>query len=172
MATESVVLKFPRMFVGSVLLLAVLMVLGLLVLPAEAAGVRRGVQAQNGEFVLIRTVPARHAVRTQPPGMAVLVSANVQPETQQMLGGSELDDADFSAITAAVPGRSARGAVGGALQGAGLLGLGAGRGPAGGTGVPAAGPGGVLGNIHGATRNLGGQITGALQGAGLLKGGG
>ena len=160
--------RFTPVFVAAVLLLAALLMLGLLATPAGAAGARRAVKPVNGEFVLMRDVSARHATRKQPPGMAILVNASVQPETASMLGDLELDDAATDAIGAAAPGVHVQQSVGQALHGAGLL-------QGGRSGVPAVntgGPVGVLGSVGGATRGIGNQITGALQGAGLLKGGG
>ncbi len=169
---ERPVLKFPRVFISSVLLLAALLVLGLLAVPAEAAGVRRGVHTRPGEFVLVRAVPDRSATRKQPPGLATIIDPSVRPEMQGMLGDLELDDAAFSTLSSGAPaGMLARDAVGGALKGAGLLDgslHGVGVAPA----ISTGGPGGVLGAMGGATRGIGNQVTGALQGAGLIKGGG
>ena len=168
---ERPVLKFPRVFISSVLLLAALLVLGLLAVPAEAAGARRGVHTRPGEFVLVRAVPDRNATRKQPPGLATIIDPSVRPEMQGMLGDLELDDAAFSALSGAPAGMLARDAVGGALEGAGLLG-GSRHGVGGAPAIPTGGPGGVLGAMGGATRGIGNQVTGALQGAGLIKGGG
>ncbi|WP_298191579.1 hypothetical protein [Metallibacterium sp.] len=163
-------LKFPRVFISSVLLLALLLVLSVLALPVEAAGARRGVNTKPGEFVLVRAVPDRHATRMQPPGLATIIDPSVRPEMHDMLGNLELDDAAYSAISGAAPGTVVGDAVGGALHGAGLLqsGSASGRVPT----INTGGPGGVLGSVGGATRNVGNQIAGALQGAGLIKGGG
>ncbi len=168
---ERLVLKFPRAFIGAVLLLAALLVLGLLAVPAEAAGARRGVHTRPGEFVLVRAVPDRSATRKQPPGLATIIDPSVRPEMQAMLGDLELDDAAFSALSGAPAGILARGAVGGALKGAGLL-DGSPQGVGGAPAIATGGPGGVLGAVGGATRGIGNQVAGALQGAGLIKGGG
>lgn len=163
-------LRFPSRFIGSVLLLALLLVLTLLALPVDAAGARRGVNIQPGEFVLVRAVPDRHATRKQPPGLATLIDPSVRPEMHDMLGDLELDDAAFSVISGAAPGVAAGNMVGGALLDAGLLqnGSASGRVPA----INSGGPGGMMGGIGGVTRNIGNQVTGALQGAGVIKGGG
>lgn len=163
-------IKFPRIFIGSVLLLALLLVLSVLALPVEAAGARRGFNTKPGEFVLVRAVPDRHATRMQAPGLATIIDPSVRPEMRGMLGNLELDDAAYAAISGAAPGAVVENAVGGALHGADLLqsGSGSGRVPA----INSGGPGGVLGSVGGATRSIGNQITGALQGAGVIKGGG
>lgn len=162
-------LKFPRVFISSVLLLALLLVLSVLALPVEAAGVRVGVHTKPGEFVLVRAVPDRSATRKQPPGLATIIDPSVRPEMHDMLSNLGLDDAAMSAISGAPAGVLVESSVGNALQGAGLLQSGSANGR-----VPAntGGPGGVLGSVGGATRNIGNQITGALQGAGLIQGGG
>ncbi len=155
------------------LALAVLLVAALFS-PVDAAGARRGVKATGGEFVLVRDVPARYAIRKQPPGMAVLIDAGVSKEVNAALGtlGShELSDSEFSALGTGIPTRNLGDSLLGALGNAGLLNR-QGQGGVLRNGGAKGGPGGVTGAVRGATRGIGSTISGALHGAGLLSKGG
>ncbi len=152
------------------LALAVLMIVAIFS-PVDAAGARRGVKATGGEFVLVRNVPARYAIRKQSPGMAVLIDAGVSREVNAALGSHELSDSEFSALATGIPTRNLGDSLLGALGNAGLLNRqtlsGVSR-----NGGAKGGPGGVTGAVRGATRGISSTISGALQGAGLLNKGG
>lgn len=132
---------------------------------ADAAGARQGVYPWLGEIVLLRDVPARAAVRSAPPGMALLIDPSPRGELEATLAARELDDGDLLATATAVP------MVGSALQGMtnvhSLIGTTFGAAPARGV-VPGGAMIGPFGALGGATRGVGGSVNGALQGAGLL----
>ena len=71
---------------------------------ALASGARQAVKARHGEMVILRDVSARHAYRTQPPGMAVIVDPSPRRELGQALGTStgmeELDEGDYAGLEA------------------------------------------------------------------------
>jgi len=74
--------------------------------PAHASGARQGVTPRHGEMTLLRDVSARHAYRTQPPGMALIADPSPRREIGNALGTStgmeELDDSDFASLDAGV----------------------------------------------------------------------
>ncbi len=148
--------------------------LGLLLvaaLPADAAGARTGVQPNHGEMVLLRDVNARHAVRPVPPSIGLIVDPTPTRQLQPLLASGELSDADFMALDtgnsvtgAARPGTgqiatTVSSTIGGVFSGGSTR-------DAGGAGVLGSGPGGALGGsmgaVTGATRGIGAQVTGAL----------
>lgn len=88
----------PRIW--GVALLAVMMT-GLLSAGARAGDARKGVKANRGEIVVLRTVPTRYATRMEPPGVALIVDPRPNRELETALGkGSELNDAEIAALSA------------------------------------------------------------------------
>lgn len=139
---------------------------GVLLAPgaAFAADAHQGVNAEPGELVLLRDVSARHAYRSPPPGMALIVNPSPKAEIDMMLGTGELSDAEYAALGAGSPGprpittveQMTSRAIGGSLAGVtshnGMLS---------GSGMTDAlgGPMGAVGNV---TRGVGDQVRGAL----------
>ncbi|MBB6185148.1 hypothetical protein [Oleiagrimonas soli] len=69
--------------------------------PIHAGDAHKAVKAQHGEMVLLRDVPARHATRSQPPGMALIVDPRPNRELAGALGtGGELDDSQIASLSA------------------------------------------------------------------------
>lgn len=129
-----------------------------------AADAHRGVTAKPGEIVLQRNVPARHAARPAPPGIALIVNPSPQRELQAALGTGELSDGEYAAIgssigTSVQPTTQIAGTVDKTI-GQGLAALGGTH--------PSTLPGGnslggsALGMVGSTTRGLGDTVQGAL----------
>ncbi len=140
--------------------------LALLPVHAEASGARHSDKARHGEIVVLRDVHSRHAYRSMPPGMAVIVDPSPQRELANILGTGELSDDEFAAIGASTGGAPVAGpttvermtshAVNGSL---GVLT--SNSGPLSGTSLT----GSVsvpIGAVHRATSGIADQINGAL----------
>jgi hypothetical protein len=128
----------------------------------HAADAHRAVQAQPGDIVLLRNVPARPADRPAPPGMAVMVSPSPRSEINASLGAGELSDEDFAQLGAmATPAEQLQSsAVGRTLDAMLVRSSGSGATVAGnGVSNTIAAPIGAVGN---ATRGIGNQVQGAL----------
>jgi len=76
----------------------------LLPMVADASGARRSDKQQHGEIVVMRDVSARHAYRSKPPGMAIIVDPSPRSELERILGTGELTDAEFAALGAGTAG--------------------------------------------------------------------
>ncbi|MCE7032334.1 hypothetical protein LY625_06820 [Lysobacter sp. GX 14042] len=140
--------------------------LALAPLLAQASGARHSDKARHGEIVVLRDVHARHAYRSMPPGMAVIVDPSPRTELERVLGTGELTDAEFAALGAStgagpVAGpttveRMTRHAVGGSLDVlTGNSGPLSGASLSGSVSVP-------IGAVHRATGGIADQINGAL----------
>lgn len=129
---------------------------------AHAADAHVAAKAEHGEIVLLREVPARHAYRTQPDALALIVDPSPAPELERMLGLGELSDADYAALDAGTDEASAAsaGTTVERMTGTALGGLGAMTRSRDGT-DPAGGLRGI--GVVGATvRGIGSQVQGAL----------
>jgi hypothetical protein len=128
---------------------------------AQSAG--EVLQAQPGDIVLTRNVPARIAYR-QPvsPGMALVISPmpNQQLDNALGLSNGEVSDDDAANLSASSPSSNTT-TVGQALNNALGNSLGSHIGGSNGT-APGAAVGGSMGAIGNATGGIGGQVTGAL----------
>lgn len=85
--------------IHSVLLVSAV-VMAVLPVTADASGARRSDKQQHGEIVVMRDVSSRHAYRSQPPGMAIIVDPSPRSELERILGTGELTDAEFAALGA------------------------------------------------------------------------
>ncbi|HET7932153.1 MAG TPA: hypothetical protein VFL63_12305 [Rhodanobacteraceae bacterium] len=132
----------------------------------NAAGARNGVHAKPGEIVLLRNVPTRPAVRTAPPGLALLVDPTPNAQIKGALGSAEMSDAEAGAINAPV--RAATGDLTATLTGRASITT---TGTTGGLATPRQPDNhtGPLGAVGSATRAIGPQVTGALQALPLGK---
>ncbi|MCL7743871.1 hypothetical protein LV476_02740 [Guyparkeria hydrothermalis] len=151
---------------------AVMLAAGLLLgtawpVAGHAAGSRAAVEAQPGEMVLLRAVPARHATRTMPPGRALMV--NPSPESELESGLSHLEIANDSYGQVAAGGQGAPGGVVAGSMSSFMSPLGVGARGGDRTPAPRAATGGAMGA---ATGSIASQVTGALAGAGLMGQGG
>ena len=140
-------------------------------------------QAEEGDIVLGRDVPARIAYRDAPPGQAMTASASPRPQIYQALGigngksgtlaglGRELSAAEIDAVSAGVAPIQGGGSLSATFLQAGLVGPGTtSQAVANGTqGGPSAGAGGIASTVTGATSGIGAAITGALAPLGNLK---
>lgn len=146
--------------------LTLLIAAGSSVAPAVvlAADAHQAVKPEPGEIVLLRDVSARQAIRSAPPGMALIMDPSPKREIDMMLGTGELSDAEYASLGAGAADAQSRTtvelmigrAVGGSLTGT-----------ASGNGTLAAGgivqPIGVsTGGVGGATRGFADQVNGAL----------
>ena len=134
---------------------------------ASAAGSRAAVDAKPGEIVLLRSVPARPAARSMPPGRALLVDPSPKSEMEQGLSHLEISPGSYGQVAAGGGnGPVASGGMGGSINSITqqLVGGSAQRGDS----APSA-AGGAIGS---ATGSIGSTVTGALSGAGLLGQGG
>lgn len=133
----------------------------------HAAGSRAAVEAQPGEIVLLRAVPARHAARTMPPGRALMVNPSPEPELDSGLSQLEIANESYGRVAAGGQG-SPGGVVGGSMSSF-MAPLGVGTRGGDRTPAPSAAAGGAMGA---ATGSIASQVTGALAGAGLMGQGG
>lgn len=134
---------------------------------ASAAGSRAAVEAKPGEIVLLRSVPARPAARSMPPGRALLVDPSPKSEMEQGLSHLEISPGSYGQVAAGGGnGPVASGGLGGSINSLTqpLVGGSAPRGES----APSA-AGGAMGAVTG---SIGSTVTGALSGAGLLGQGG
>lgn len=152
----------------AVILLTGLLVGGVWPNSSDAAGSRSAVEAQPGELVLMRAVPARPAARSAPPGRALLVDPSPRSEIEQGLSSLEITDGGYGQIAAgassggATPSSAISQSVTQSLQS--VSGQAGQRG-----GSPTMSFGG---SVSAATGSIGSQVTGALSGAGLFSQGG
>lgn len=147
-------------------LLALLIAAGVALAPGMvlAAGARQDDKAKPGEIVLLRDVSARHAYRSAPPGMALIVDPSPKGEIDMMLGTGELSDAEYASLGAGVADpqsqttveRMTSRAVGGSLTG-----VASGNAMLTGNGFTQT-LGVSMGTVGGATRGVGDQVRGAL----------
>lgn len=142
-----------------------LLLIALVLTPASASasGARKGVHARHGEMVLLRDVSARHAVRTKPPGMALIVDPSPKSNIDQTLGTGELSDEEYASLGAGVSGAPAPAVT--RMTDRALAPLGSltstTNGTVSGSGINQAlgVPMGAVGNV---TRGVGDQVRGAL----------
>lgn len=139
------------------------LLIGLLLMPAiaSASGARKAVHPKHGEIVLLRDVSARHAVRSKPPGMALIVDPSPRRSIDLALGTGELTDEEYASIGAgspAGPSPAITQVTGRALA---PLGLSSTSGTMSDNGIHQAMgvPMGAVGNV---TRGVGDQVRGAL----------
>ena len=132
-----------------------------------AAGSRAAVEAKPGEIVVMRTVPARPAARSAPPGQALLITPNPESELDSGLSHLEIASDSYGRVSAGGQG-TPRGGITGRSVSSLMMPLGA---QSGGERSPA--PKAAIGSAMGAaTGSIGSQVSGALAGAGLLGQGG
>lgn len=139
---------------------------GALLAPATAfaADAHQGVNAEPGEIVLLRDVSARHAYRSPPPGMALIVDPSPKSEISMMLGTGELTDAEYASLGAGTAGtrpittveQMTSRAIGGSLAG-----VTSGNGTLSGNGITQS-LGVHMGAVGNVTRGIGDQVRGAL----------
>lgn len=132
-----------------------------------SAGVSNKVNAEPGDIVVMRTVPARPAARQAPPSRALMINPKPNGELLNGLGAVELSDSAYASISA-----GERGPVHSAVHDATsqlVTELGSTAGSSGLlTGAGAAGS--ITGAVGGATAGIGSAVTGAVAGAGLGAG--
>ena len=159
--TECAALRAVGACAGAVLLIAAW--------PAgsQAAGSRAAVEAQPGEIVVMRAVPARPAARSMPPGQALLVTPGPESELESGLSHLEITSDSYGRVSAGGQGAIRGGVVGHAMSSL-MSPLGA-RSAGERSSAPKAAIGGAVGA---ATGSISGQVKGALAGAGLLGQGG
>lgn len=142
-----------------------LLLIALVLVPssASASGARKGVHAKPGEMVLLRDVSARHAVRSKPPGMALIVDPSPKSNIDQTLGTGELSDEEYASLGAGSSGGPSPAVT--QITGRALAPLGSltatTNGTLSGSGINQAlgVPMGAVGNV---TRGVGDQVRGAL----------
>lgn len=135
-----------------------------------AAGVSYQVDAQPGDIVVFRNVPARPAARSMPPGKALMINPKPNSEITQGLGAVELSNAGIAGIVAG-QGQGANHGIGGLAERVVSDGLGVLTG-SGGTASAGGVPTGSLGGTVGAaTGGIGQSVTGALVGSGVFGAG-
>lgn len=133
-----------------------------------AAGVSYQVDAQPGDIVVFRTVPARPAARSMPPGKALMINPKPNGEIMQGLGAVELSDSGYARIVAS-QGQGAHQGIGGLAERVVSNGLGTlSGGAASSGGVPT---GSLSGTVGAATGGIGKAVTGALVGGGVFSAG-
>jgi len=132
-----------------------------------AAGSRAAVEAQPGEIVVMRAVPARHAARSMPPGRALLIDPSPNPQLESGLSQLEITSDSYGQVAAGNQG--ARGGVVGGAMSSFMSPLVGAKSSGERTPAPKAATGGAM---SAATKSIGAQVAGALAGAGLLGQGG
>lgn len=131
---------------------------------ALAAEARQGDVAEPGEIVLLRDVSARQAIRSAPPGMALIVDPSPKSEIDMMLGTGELSDAEYASLGAGAadsgPKTTVEQMIGRAVGGS-LTGTASGNGSLSSSGFTRF-LGASMGAAGSATRGVGDQVNGAL----------
>ncbi len=152
----------------AVILLSGLLVGGIWPTSSHAAGSRNAVEAQPGEIVLMRAVPARPAARSAPPGKALLIDPSPRSKIEQGLSSLEITDGGYGQIAAgAASGGPAPSSAISQSMTQSLQSVSGQASPRGGSPTMSFG-----GTVGAATGNIGSQVTGALSGAGLFSQGG
>ena len=133
---------------------------------ADASGARRSDKHQHGEIVVLRQVHSRHAYRSQPPGMAVIVDPSPRRELAHALGTGELTDAEYAALGAGngvhpIAGPTTVERMTSHGLGNPLSALTSGSGPVSGASISGS-ISGPIGAVHGATSGIADRVNGAL----------